>query len=100
MLINLDDVKMHLRVDDDTEDVYIGTLITGAVTFVENHIGKKFSTQPNDGLLVFDDNIRQAVLMIIGHWYAVRETVNVGNVVNDVPFATTAILDQYRVPTL
>jgi uncharacterized phiE125 gp8 family phage protein len=41
--------------------------------------------------------IRQAMLLLIGHWYENRETVNVGNIVNEMPFATAALLSPYRV---
>jgi uncharacterized phiE125 gp8 family phage protein len=42
----------------------------------------------------------QAMLLLIGHWFEVRETVNVGNVVSEVPFATKALMDIHRVPWL
>lgn len=42
------------------------------------------------------DDIRHAILLLIGHWFAVRETVNVGNVVSEVPFAVEALLQNYR----
>ncbi|HYI42678.1 MAG TPA: head-tail connector protein [Sphingomicrobium sp.] len=42
----------------------------------------------------------QAMLLLIGHWYSVREGVNVGNIINEVPFAVEALCDQHRVPGL
>lgn len=42
----------------------------------------------------------QAMLLLIGHWFEVRETVNVGNIVSEVPFATKALMDIHRVPWL
>jgi uncharacterized phiE125 gp8 family phage protein len=41
--------------------------------------------------------IRQAMLLLIGHWYEQRETVNVGNITGELPFATSALLSPYRV---
>ncbi len=43
------------------------------------------------------DGIRQAILLLIGHWYANRETVNIGNITSELPFTTQALLDPYRV---
>lgn len=40
--------------------------------------------------------IRQAMLLLVGHWYAVREAVNVGNIVSPIPFAVDALLAPYR----
>ncbi len=39
----------------------------------------------------------QAALLLTGHWYANRETVNVGNIVNNLPFAFDALSHQLRV---
>ena len=50
----------------------------------------------------YDDNnipesIKQGMLLMIGHWYENRETVIVGNVAREVPFAAEALLYPYRV---
>jgi uncharacterized phiE125 gp8 family phage protein len=41
--------------------------------------------------------IRQGMLMLIGHWYENRETVNVGNITTELPFATEMLWFPYRV---
>lgn len=41
--------------------------------------------------------IRQAMLLLIGHWYENRETVSVGAVTAvDVPYAVKVLLNQYK----
>lgn len=40
--------------------------------------------------------IRRALKLIVGHWYANRETVNIGNIVNELPWAATRLLEPYR----
>jgi len=40
--------------------------------------------------------IKQAMLLMIGHWYANREAVNIGNIVNEIPMSATALLWGYR----
>lgn len=42
----------------------------------------------------------QAMLLLIGHWFSVREGVNVGNIVSEVPLAVNALLQPYRSPLL
>lgn len=42
--------------------------------------------------------IKQWMLLQIGHWYATRESVNGGNIVNEMPFVG-ALLDPYRLYT-
>ncbi len=42
------------------------------------------------------DLIRQAILLLVGHWYAQRETA--GEAVAVVPFTVSAIIDQFARP--
>lgn len=41
--------------------------------------------------------IRNAILLLVGHFNEDREAVNVGNIVNTMPFAVDALLSPYRV---
>lgn len=41
--------------------------------------------------------IRAAMLLMIGHWYANRETVNVGNITSEMPFAAAALLAPHTI---
>lgn len=43
-----------------------------------------------------DGAIRQAALMMVGHWYAVREPVIVGAAVSEVPLTVEALIGPYR----
>lgn len=40
--------------------------------------------------------IKQAALLMVGHWYANREAVNVGSSVTDFPMAVQALLAPFR----
>lgn len=40
--------------------------------------------------------IRQWILLQVGHWYRNRESINVGNIVNAMPYVD-GLLDRYRV---
>lgn len=40
--------------------------------------------------------IKQAMLLMIGHWYATREAVNIGNIVSELPIGARALLAPYR----
>jgi len=41
--------------------------------------------------------IKSALLLLVGHWYAHREAVSVGNVVASMPFAVESLLWPYKV---
>lgn len=40
--------------------------------------------------------LRQAMLLLVAHWYENREPVNIGNIVNELPFAVEALLNKFR----
>lgn len=41
--------------------------------------------------------IKVAILMLVAQWYMARAAVNIGNIVNEMPFAVEALLQPYRV---
>jgi hypothetical protein len=44
--------------------------------------------------------LKQAILLLVSHWFSSRDAVNVGNIVNEVPFGVMALCDQFRRPGL
>jgi uncharacterized phiE125 gp8 family phage protein len=40
--------------------------------------------------------IRQAVLLLVGHWYENRATVNIGNITSIIPFTVDALIAPFR----
>lgn len=42
------------------------------------------------------EELRQAMLLLIGHWYNVREAVNIGNIVNESPLSVASLVFPYR----
>lgn len=41
--------------------------------------------------------LRQAALLLIGQWYAVRMPINVGNIVSELPHGVRALLAPYKI---
>lgn len=105
-MIDLDTAKNHCRVeldltiDDPLIEIYIGA----AQRHVENWTRRKlyqtitdpgYETDPDH--LLLDDDIRTAMLLCIGHWYANREGVVVGQVGTALPLAVEALLQPHRI---
>jgi len=105
-MINRDLVKQHCRIELDfaDDDTLLDTYIQAAWRYVETWTRRTLYESADqegyaedcDGLLLSDDVIA-AMLLLIGHWYANRETVNVGNITSEMPFATEALLQPYRI---
>jgi len=93
-MIELSRVKLHLRVDHDEEDALIHGYLGAAQAHVEQHCDRALveenPTGPEQMLLTKD--VEQAILLLVGHWYANREAVVVGVAPAEVPLAVDRLL--------
>jgi uncharacterized phage protein (predicted DNA packaging) len=108
-MLELDIIKQHVRLEpDETEDdALLDTYATAAARLVESHTGRTLyattSAVPKDGsgnvtdlhALVLDDDISTAMLLLIGHWYANRESVVQGTT-SELPMGVKALIEPYR----
>ncbi|WP_374374498.1 head-tail connector protein [Dongia sp.] len=65
------------------------------VTFRAGYAGGQELDSP-PGPSAVPKSICQAIKLIVAHWYANRETVNIGNIVNNLPWAAEALLTPQR----
>lgn len=93
--ITLEEVKDHLRVDYNTDDTYITSLINLAESVVAVEIEDDLSTLEDES-----DNIpiglKHAMLLMIGHFYAVREPILIGVNAVKVPFGFEFLIAPYK----
>lgn len=68
MSIELDEVKLYLRITHSEEDEYIERLITMA----EQYINEQTNVEYSDN----DETYKQAVLLAVAHFYDKRESVS------------------------
>ncbi|EEW3262234.1 phage gp6-like head-tail connector protein [Escherichia coli] len=97
-------IKTHLRVDSDAEDSLIAAYTSAAVDYVEKFCDGELvesltppverETPPRE--ILFTSGIWAAMLLLIGHWYANREAVNVGNITSELPLGVEALLLRHR----
>lgn len=93
-MLDLDRVKVHLRVDGDDEDAVIQGYVEAAKAHVAMHCDRVLvETEPTlpDEMGLTPD-VEQAVLLLVGHWYANREAVVVGTISSAVPLAVDRLL--------
>lgn len=92
--------KLHLRVTEPDEDTLIAALIAAAYANVEGRIFRKvydtdetIPAEDTTGIHV-NEAINAAALLIVGHLYANREDVVVGNV-SVLPMGSDYLLTPY-----
>lgn len=81
--LTLEEVKEFLRVDDTEDDRYINLLILLAKEMCQNYIRKDLPEE-------CPESIKQACLIVIGHFYENRD----GN--EPMPQVVYRLLDPYR----
>ncbi|MEX2903728.1 head-tail connector protein [Pseudomonas rhodesiae] len=96
-MIDLARVKLHLRVDDDEEDSLIGGYIEAAKSHVAMHCDRELVEAAPVGpdQMGITPDVEQAILLLVGHWFANREGVAMGTISTTVPLAVERLL-MYR----
>ena len=95
MYINKTLVKKHLQIDEDFNDdeEYILLLIQVAEDAISHHLNIPLKNLLKDGVL--PASIIQAILLLIGNFYANREPVAYGTVVK-IPYTVDYLLNLYK----
>lgn len=90
-VISLDDAKAHLNITTNSDDALISSKIDAAEAWVS-----RWLEMPLAEVAIVPADLRQAVLMLIGHFYENREASLVGVSAEEVPFGVREIIDAHR----
>lgn len=92
-MIALPLIKAHLRIDGDDEDLLITAYLDAAVEYVQQHCDRRLVEVPESAdQMALTKDVEQAILLLVGHWYANREEVVVGVSATQVPMGVQALL--------
>ena len=103
-MIDLEVVKAHLRVDHDDEDGLIQGYTDAAFSAFEQWTNRRLVEEgvvlpdPVGNAMTISKAILQGALMLIGYWYANRESVILtgSSTFTDMPMATRALWSPHR----
>lgn len=101
-MIDLADVKAHLRVEHDDEDAKIQGYTDAALSAFETWSNRTLLPEgsalpdPAGNAIVLTKSIRQGALLLIGHWYANTESAVIGTITAELPLATQALWKPHR----
>lgn len=81
-MIDLTTVKLQLRIKHSLEDALLINYIASAKSHIEMHCDRKIveGDPANESEMELTPDVEQAILLLVGHWYANREAVVVGAV--------------------
>ena len=100
-MIDLAKVKLHLRVDVADEDELLQDYIDAAISAFQTWCNRTLVApgealpEPLGNALVLSKSIAQGALLLIGHWYANRESSVLG-VAAELPLSTQALWRPHR----
>lgn len=90
MILTVAEVKTHLRIEDNDEDTYLGTLIAQSQAAAEDFCRVEFGDQAAEP-------VRLAVLLMVSHYYENRDNPDRA-VYNTMRAAFENLLYPYRDP--
>lgn len=95
MYLSIADVKRHLIIDHNDDDLYLADLITVAEDAVKRDLNLFSLKDIEDCNGMLPATVMQAMLLLIGTLYANRESVSYGNP-TVVPHSYNYLIDLYR----
>lgn len=89
-------LKKHLNIDETwvEDDEYIKALCLAAENAVENHIARPL-TEITDEHGKLPPAVKHAILLLVGHFYANRESVSFATA-SEIPLAYQYLLQPYK----
>ena len=101
-MLTVDEIKAQCRLDssDESEDELLRLYANAAFSSIQTYLNRPLFADevPDDspnGIAVADD-IRLAMLLLVGHWYENREPVTIGSTANSVPLSFEMLLRPHR----
>lgn len=101
--VTIEEVKQQCYLDesDVSEDVYLKMLATAALKHTQNYTNRILYTSVDvippevENGLVWSEDIKMGVLLLIGHWYENRESTSEKRITN-IPFGFGALVTPYK----
>ena len=98
-MVTLEQVKYQCRIEHDDEDELLAGYMAAARDHIQMHLDRtiyELAVPDDDPDGVIDNaSLDQATLMLIGHWYAHRESVS-ETATTEVPMGVDFLLTPYR----
>lgn len=95
--VTLAEAKAHLRIEHAAEDAVITSYLLAAAQWFEKEAGITLEDMPRDDFGQVPQLVKQAILLIVGHWYENREAAG-PLTIKTIPLAVESIVAQFAAP--
>lgn len=99
MTVTLDDAKTHLNLTTGDDSALVQRLLSAAQDWLESQLGYKLVdkfTSGSPATLNIPPALDQAVLLMVGHWFATREATLIGVSAAPLPLGVSEIVQDWR----
>ncbi|GAB1581732.1 head-tail connector protein [Phyllobacterium phragmitis] len=90
-IITVADAKAHLNITTDADDALIAAKIEAAEAWID-----RWLAEPMANMAEVPADLKEAILLLVGHLYENREASIVGLTAEEIPFGIWSIIDQHR----
>lgn len=91
--VTLEEAKRQCRVDFDEDDELLCAYLTAAREWVEGFLNKPLIPNEEDSASIeVKQTWKQAILLLVGHWYANRESTSTLASLKEIPFGVKDLL--------
>lgn len=98
MYLDLEEVRMQLRLDCTTEDPLVFRMMRAAEDYVSQYLNRPVPWCDSSGNDVpVPESVKHAAMMLIDFWYQNRASVLIGATSKELEFSTHNLLHFYRV---
>ena len=95
MYVTIEEIKQHLYIDFEADDILLADKIQAAEEFIEKNLNTTFDTLLNDnGTLPFP--IKQSIKIMVGNLYNNRESVSFNAYPSKIPYSYEYLLQPYK----
>lgn len=96
-IVDLDEIKAQLRIDDSDNDDVLTQKIAAAQSHLERLLGFKIEeTYGGTGQDPIPPALIECVLQLAAHWFENREAVVVGDSAQPLPINVSDIVNEFR----
>ena len=94
MYITIEEIKQHLYIDFEADDIALSDMINTAEEIIEKYLNVSLLSLATDNKLPY--SIKQAIKIMVGNLYSNRESVAFNAIPYKIPFSYEYLLQPYK----
>lgn len=95
MYVTIEEIKQHLYIDFEADDILLADMIQAAEEIIEKYLNTTYAELESEyGSIPFP--IKQAIKIMVGNLYANKESVSFNAYPSKIPYSYEYLLQPYK----